>query len=126
MPIKRTLATLTFFGPLLLAAALPAPVPAVTYCPVVVYQDYDLLGLTYYAQFVRDSSCKPEDVSRIRKTSTINTVKAGAKYQPIMPETGAWQISDYGSTVPAKAHWTLYTWEWQYFNGKKWIMAAFQ
>jgi hypothetical protein len=108
---------------LLLALSLTAAPPPINrtspYCPAIVYPDY-VLGVTYYAVVLRDASCLTGQVARVRKASTLNI---GARYRPIQPLRGAWEITESGNTLPGN-RWTLYTWRWEYWDGASWLPAA--
>lgn len=99
-------------------AALSVPSPP-TFCEVRILRDYDV-SLTYFAVFRLSSNCPPGGVARVRKSSTMNTKAAGAPYQPIRPEIGAWTVTPDGTTVPFSARWTLNSWQWQCWDGDEW------
>lgn len=123
-----TLALTLTTGLLTSASSGQAPIgKVVTYCPADVQVDYELIGISYYARLMRDASCKPGDLTRIRKTSTMSQIKNGARYQPILPLKGAWAINDFGvDDVPQNQQWTLYSWDWQWYDGKVWKKAVTQ
>ena len=60
-------------------------------------------------------------VLRVRNSSTFNTVREGAQYQPINPATGAWQVDALTVREPVPGHelWTLYNWRWEYWAAAK-------
>lgn len=125
--MKHVLLAALLFGAASSAVAIPRP-PAtlpsgVTYCPAVVYQDYQF-GVVYYAQVYRAGSCQAQDLTRVRKTSTLNTRANGAQYQPIRPGAGAWEVTPSGDTIPNDAQWTLYSWDWEYYDGLRWQKAV--
>ncbi len=105
---------------LLFGAASAAPADAPTtghYCRLVVYKDYQM-GFGYYAQLALAPECTPGQVARIRRSSTLNVIRNGARYQPIDPATGAWEVSATGDNVPngKQFTYTWSTWVWQYWN----------
>lgn len=103
------------------ASAVSAPSPPHSrYCPVLVYEDYNYPPVVYRAVLLRDPSCRPDQVARIRKTSTLNLYR---RYQPIRPEKGAWEIRATSDTVPDSALWTLLSWRWQFWDGETWQFA---
>jgi hypothetical protein len=113
---------------LVLGAASAAPLPTVlpppppTNCPVVVLRDYEL-GWAYYAQVRLVPECPEGGSARVRKTSTLSTKVNGNPYQPIRPETGAWNVTRQGDNIPNSMQFTLYNWAWEYSDGKHWIFA---
>lgn len=104
--------------PLLLGTTIAAP-PAL-YCPATVLTDYTV-GVVYYAVVQRDPSCTDTQIARVRKASGLNK---GANYRPVLPLKGAWNITWNASSIPDKAHWTLFSWEWEYWDGKTWQTAS--
>ncbi|AZI45350.1 hypothetical protein EHF33_20790 (plasmid) [Deinococcus psychrotolerans] len=108
--------SLLLLGTLLLSQ--PSPSPPV-FCEVRILRDYDV-SLTYFAVFRLASSCPAGGVARVRKSSTMNTKAAGARYQPIRPLVGAWEVSADGTTIPFSSRWTLNSWQWQYWDGDEW------
>jgi len=123
--MKRT-ALLTALLTLPSADALTVSTPARIetkshYCPITVYRDYNLQPVSYRAVLLRETTCTLDQIARVRKTSGLNL---GARYQPIRPEVGAWEVRAAASTVPPDQLWTLYSWRWQWFDGSTWRMAA--
>jgi hypothetical protein len=108
---------------LLIGAASAAPLPPPpTNCAVVVLRDYEL-GWAYYAQVRLVPECPEGGSARVRKTSTMSTKVNGNPYQPIRPETGAWNVTRQGDNIPNSMQFTLYNWAWQYSDGQHWIFA---
>lgn len=114
-------------GLLLLAGASAAPVSP--YCPVNVFIDYTV-GFAYYAQLQLSAGCEPGQVARVRRSSTVSTIRNGAAFQPIDPPTGAWTVTEKGDNVPNEKQITYRwsTWVWEYYDGlaKKWERAVLQ
>jgi len=106
-------------GALLFGAASAIPRPSThtlsETCTAQIVRDYEL-GFAYYAQPQLASFCPAGTVLRVRKTSTLNTRAAGAPYQPIQPETGAWELSKAGTTIPFNQRWTSSGWAWQFYS----------
>jgi hypothetical protein len=84
-------------------------------CTLQVIPDYTF-GVAYRAVLRPSPGCPPGTELRIRKSSTLNVRRAGAPYQPIKPESGAWTVSEYRSTVPDRELWTLYNWRWEVYD----------
>ncbi|THF70524.1 hypothetical protein E7T06_07415 [Deinococcus sp. Arct2-2] len=104
---------------LLLASAIALPAPAPTYCRTIVIKDS--VVLVAYKPVIRLApDCPPDAQARVRKSSTLNTRRNGAPYQPIRPLIGAWIVTPYGSTIPANELWTLLTWRWEWWDGTRW------
>lgn len=101
-----------------LAALLQVP-PA---CRLQVIPDY-VTPIGYRAVLRPSPVCSHGTVLRVRKSSTLNTRRAGAPYQPIRPETGAWEV---GQGVTAKTPVptrelptsTLTSWRWEYWSAE--------
>jgi len=110
--------TLLVLGALLLSQ--PSPSPPSPYCPATVLTDYTV-GIVYYAVVQRAATCTLGQVARVRKASTLNK---GASYRPIFPLKGAWAITWDTNNIPDRAHWTLFSWQWEYWDGKVWQVAA--
>lgn len=96
------------------AAGQVTPLCAVTVSPQVTR------GVTYHASIRLAPGCPPGGTARVRKSSTLNTRASGAPYQPIKPEQGAWTVTRTGSTVPIPELWTLFTWQWQFYDPQAW------
>ena len=94
------------------AQVAPQPLPA---CHLRILRDYTL-GVTYKAVLRLSPGCRPGTVLRVRKSSTLNTRRGGAPYQPIKPEAGAWELSASKTTIPARELWTLYSWRWEFYD----------
>ena len=105
---------------LLPAAAVLVAAPTPASCHLQVIPDYTL-GVTYRAVLRPSPGCGASAVLRVRKSSTINTVRSGARYQPIKPATGAWEVGALAvrRPVPADELWTLYNWRWEYWAAAK-------
>jgi hypothetical protein len=91
-------------------STLGAPV-----CTLQVIPDYTL-GVAYRAVLRPSPGCPLGTELRVRKSSTLNVRRAGAPYQPIKPETGAWLLSRTQTTVPSRELWTLYNWRWEVYD----------
>ncbi|ULH15985.1 hypothetical protein MF271_04960 [Deinococcus sp. KNUC1210] len=118
--MKRLLLALMMVGGPLLILAAPLPHPPPIYCPVIVYRDYDLM-FSYYAQFRLPRDCPTGGIARIRKSSTVSTKAQGNPYEPINPQSGAWEVYPNGiDTVPDTAQLTFNSWQWQYWDGLVW------
>ena len=83
-------------------------------------------GVTYHASLIIAPSCPPSTEFRVRKSSTLNTRRAGARYQPIKPTSGAWTISRNLNTIPLKELDTLFSWRWEVFDPKVWDLRTGQ
>ena len=89
---------------------------AALYCPVSVTKDF-VFPAIYRAILRPDPTCTGQ--TRVRKVSTINPRSAAQK----PGGTGglwAWNLA----TVPDAELWTLYTWQWQWYDGTKWNRAV--
>ncbi|MFB9994464.1 hypothetical protein ACFFLM_21135 [Deinococcus oregonensis] len=114
---------------LLLASALAAPVPALpptpapiptpTYCPTIVIKD-NVIVVAYKPVIRLAADCPADGQARVRKSSTLNTRRSGAPYQPIRPLQGAGVVTPDGNTIPANELWTLLTWRWEWCDGTHW------
>lgn len=120
--MRRALPSLLLLVPLPLALAslLQAP-PA---CRLQVIPDY-VTPIGYRAVLRSSPDCAYGTVLRVRKSSTLNTRRAGAPYQPIRPETGAWEVGRAGALktpVPTRElpTSTLTGWRWEYWSAKTW------
>ncbi len=101
---------------LALAAAVPAqPSPAAPACRLQVIPDYTLV-VVYKAVLRPSPACPNGTELRVRKSSTLNTRRNGAPYQPIQPLVGAWTLTDFNSTVPSRNLWTSLNWRWEYYD----------
>ena len=100
------------------AAVTDAPTPS-HYCRLVVYKDYEM-GFAYYAQLALAPECTPGQVARVRRSSTLNVIRNGARYQPIDPANGAWEVTATGDNVPngKQFTYTWSTWDWEYWTEK--------
>ena len=105
----------------LAALFIPVTPPLSPYCGVVIYEDLSLPPLAYKAVIVRDKTCRIDQVARLRKTSTMNL---GARYQPIKPLKGAWELKATSSSIPGAEFWTLFSWRWQFWDGSAWQFAV--
>ncbi|MGY2897211.1 hypothetical protein [Deinococcus sp. UYEF24] len=115
---------LILLAALLVGAASAAPLPHPPLCPVIVYRDYTF-AVGYFAAPSLTPSCPPHSVGRLRKSSTQNLKSQGTAYQPIKPRDGAWNVTPYGDDVPRSEKLVYYfsTWEWQTYDGKRWLPA---
>lgn len=104
--------------------ALPvaAPTPAPIYCPVEVITD-NVLPFAFKPVIRLKDGCPWGGHARVRKSSTLNTKRDGAPYQPIRPEQGAWTVTTRTNTIPARELWTLWSWRWEWFDGSRWRAA---
>ena len=117
---------LTLAALILVAAGSLAPAASVPpLCRVVIYTDYNA-GVGYYAVPQLAPECPGNAVGRLRKSSTLNTRQQGARFQPIRPVTGAWTITFFGDDVPNSEQFVYWfsSWEWQWYDGKRWTPAA--
>jgi hypothetical protein len=87
--------------------ALPRPA-----CYLQVIPDYTFV-VAYKAVLRLSPRCTYDASLRVRKSSTINTVRNGAPYQPYQ---GPWDFGDAKSTVPNAKLWTSLQWVWEYFD----------
>ena len=92
---------------------LPQPLRPATY--------RSSLGVTYRAVLRPSPGCAASAVLRVRKSSTLNTVRGGARYQPIKPAAGACDASalTVRKPVPGYELWTLDNWRWEYWAAAK-------
>lgn len=102
----------------LLATAVAATLLAVVdrgpqVCRLQVIPDYDFI-VAYRAVLRLSPQCGFTQTLRVRKSSTLNTRRAGARYQPVEPRVGAWTLGRLKTTVPRSALWTSPSWRWEY------------
>ncbi|MDV6376023.1 hypothetical protein [Deinococcus arenicola] len=95
------------------AAALYAIPVTPQVCHLQVIPDYTL-GFVYRAVLRLSPQCGFTQTLRVRKSSTINTRRGGAPYQPIQPLKGAWTLGRLNNSVPGGALWTSNSWRWEY------------
>lgn len=105
---------------LTLALVLATPACGITLTPQATR------GVTYTAILTVASSCPSGTAFRVRKSSTLNTRAAGAPYQPIKPQTGAWVVTSKTSTIPPGEIYTLFSWRWDVFDPKVWNLDTGQ
>ena len=107
---------------LLLGVTAAAPLPKPPLCPVVIYRDYSF-AVGYYAVPALAPTCPLGSTGRLRKSSTLSLKSQGAKYQPIKPDAGAWNVTFSGDTVPRAEKFVYWfsTWEWQTYDGTHWM-----
>ncbi|UQN10352.1 hypothetical protein [Deinococcus sp. QL22] len=105
---------------LTLALVLAAPACGISLIPQATR------GVTYTPLLQVARTCSPATVFRVRKSSTLNTRAAGARYQPIKPQIGAWVVTKTSSTIPVKELSTLFTWRWEVFDPKVWDLQTGQ
>ena len=98
---------------MLTALALTA---AAAYCPVTVTKDY-VFPAVYKAILEPAAECV--GITRVRKVSTINP-RTAAQKPGGAGGVWAWTLA----TVPDSELWTLYTWQWQWWDGSKWNRAV--
>lgn len=92
-------------------AQTPPPVPRPT-CYLQMIPDYTFV-VAYKAVLRLPASCRYDAVLRVRKSSTLNTVRNGAPYQPYQ---GPWDLGWGRSNVPNAKLWTSLNWRWEYFD----------
>lgn len=121
----RQLKTLILTG-----AALLIPVAAQTLlkapaCTLQVIPDY-VNPIAFKAVLRLSPACAPGTVLRVRKSSTLNTKARGAKYQPIKPLTGAWEVGNSYTRplkpVPDRELWTTQVpgkWRWEWWDASR-------
>ena len=118
-----------FLAGMLLLPASAKESRATPYCPVDVFIDYTV-GFAYYTQLRLSAGCEPGQVARVRRSSTVSTVRNGAPYQPIDPPKGAWTITATGDDIPndKPVSYSWSTWVWEYYNAhtKRWERAVLQ
>lgn len=130
--MHRTTLSLTLLGAAAIAAAgMVATIAVPPACRLQVIPDYTL-AVAYKAVLRLSPGCPDGTVLRVRKSSTMNTVRSGAPYQPIKPLKGAWEVGKRGdvtiSQVPVNEVWTVLVpkpWRWEFFqsaNGR-WTAA---
>lgn len=109
-----------------LSLALLGSRPPPPGCYLRVIPDYSF-GVIYRPVLKPSPDCGADVSLRVRKTSTLNRRKNGAPYQPIIPDGSAkyggvysWTLGKFGGTIPAGELWTLYSWRWQWLDGKVW------
>ncbi|GGK11879.1 hypothetical protein GCM10008955_01410 [Deinococcus malanensis] len=96
--------------------------PLVKYCAVQIIRDNALI-FAYKPVIRLHPSCSRRAQARVRKSSTLNTRRNGAPYQPIRPEKGAWTVTASGTTIPNRDLWTTWSWRWEYWDGTHWRPA---
>ncbi len=94
-------------------AVLGSIPPTPPSCRLQVIPDYTLV-FVYRAVLRLSPECGFDQALRVRKSSTTNTKRNGAPYQPIRPEVGAWALGRLKSTVPSSQLWTSPSWRWEY------------
>ncbi|MFD1734678.1 hypothetical protein ACFSC4_30305 [Deinococcus malanensis] len=94
----------------------------VKYCAVQIIRDNALI-FAYKPVIRLHPSCSRRAQARVRKSSTLNTRRNGAPYQPIRPEKGAWTVTASGTTIPNRDLWTTWSWRWEYWDGTHWRPA---
>lgn len=116
--LKTFLALLLLAAPSLATAAISPPV----YCRIVIYTDYNA-GVGFFAVPQLAPECDRAAIGRLRKSSTLNTKARGAKFQPVRPVVGAWTVTYLGDDVPNSEQFMYWfsSWEWQWYDGKKWL-----
>lgn len=105
---------------LILSLFLAAPACGISLTPQATR------GVTYTPLLQVSSTCPPGTAFRVRKSSTLNTKAAGAPYQPIKPQIGAWVVTRKSSTIPVKELSTLFSWRWEFFDAKVWDLHTGQ
>ena len=112
------------------ALALSAQAQPSTSCTLTLTPDR-VQGISYHATLHVAPSCPPGAAFRVRKSSTLNTVRKGAPYQPIKPDGSpayerlfSWTVSRAGSNIPRAEEWTSLTWEWQWYHPELWNARA--
>jgi hypothetical protein len=103
-------------------AGLTVPTP----CAVIMTPDRVTPAGAYHARLHLTPTCQAQTF-RVRKSSTLNTRRAGAPYQPVRPDGTArfgfvwsWTISRAGSTVPEAELWSLTSWRWESYQPRTW------
>lgn len=121
----RPLKTLILTG-----AALLIPVAAQTLlkapaCTLQVIPDY-VNPIAFKAVLRLSPACPAGTVLRVRKSSTLNTKAQGAKYQPIKPLAGAWEVGNsyaqVNRPVPDRELWTTQVpgkWRWEWWDASR-------
>lgn len=130
--MTRSALPLLFLGAVAIAAAgVVATTTAPPACRLQVIPDYTL-AVAYKAVLRLSPGCPDGTVLRVRKSSTMNTVRSGAPYQPIKPLKGAWEVKKRGditiSQVPVNEVWTVLVpkpWRWEFFQSAsgRWTAA---
>ena len=112
---------------LLLGLASVSTARATLYCKVGIIPDSTFPPFAYKAVLRLDPLCPPGGVAYVRKSSTINTIKKGAPYQPTIPGgqgrfggKWSWKMTTTLNEVPSSQLWTLNLWRWEYFDGNQW------
>jgi len=80
--------SLILAGAALVGALLARPA---TPCTLTLVPD-QVRGVAYHVLLNVSPTCPAETTFRVRKSSTINTKRNGAPYQPIKPLQGAWEL----------------------------------
>lgn len=101
----------------LAALALTAGPPR--YCSLLVVRD-DVTPFVGYKAALFTPGCPDGRVARVRKASTVNQY---ARYRPILPLVGAWELGPRRNTVPPGEVWTSDSWRWEYWDGEAWVPA---
>lgn len=122
---------------LLFASALLIPVAALTTipppaCHLQVLPDY-VTPISFKAVLRLSPACPAGTVLRVRKSSTLNVKRNGARYQPIRPAVGAWEVGNSYSQVKKPVPYNeLFTtrfdssaplgaqWQWEYWSPSEW------
>lgn len=94
-------------------------------CRLQIIPDY-VTPIGYRAVLRLAPVCPAGTVLRVRKSSTLSTKASGAKYQPIKPLTGAWEVghpyTPVVRPVPPRELWTSQVgtpWQWQFWDERK-------
>ncbi|MXV21781.1 hypothetical protein [Deinococcus xianganensis] len=96
------------------------------WCSAQVYRSYSL-GVSYRAAVIPDQACLDRGgVLRLRKVSTMSL----KPFQPQKPNGSeqygglwGWNVTARGSQLPTSELWTLYSWQWQRWDGRRWVVA---
>lgn len=110
--------------PVLCLPALAVLLQASPTCRLQVIPDY-VTPIGYRAVLRPSPACAYGTVLRVRKSSTLNTRRNGAPYQPIRPEVGAWEVGQgrvLKTPVPRRelSTSTLTGWRWEYWSAETW------
>ena len=128
--MTRSALPLLFLGAVAIAAAgVVATTTAPPACRLQVIPDY-VTPISYRAVLRVSPGCPSGTTLRVRKSSTINTVRNGAPYQPIKPLKGAWDVKKIGDvTVSSVPGFELQTstitkWQWEYWSAAEWNLRT--